>query len=146
MSLHKLTPNEGSTKKPRRVCRGIGSGLGKTGGRGTKGQKARRQIPAWFEGGQTPIHRRLPVKKGFRNPNKKVYSVINLDDLEKHYGAGETVTPESLYAKGIISPSKDGVKLLAFGELSKKVTVHVHKVSATAKAKVEAKGGEVVSL
>ena len=89
MSLHNLQPNEGSTKVRRRVCRGIGSGLGKTGGRGTKGQKARRQIPAWFEGGQTPIIRRLPVKKGFRNINHKEYAIINMDDLSKFFKDGD---------------------------------------------------------
>lgn len=146
MSLHKLSPNPGSTQRRRRVCRGIGSGLGKTGGRGTKGQKARRQIPAWFEGGQTPIHRRLPVKKGFRNPNHKVYSIINLDDLAKHFKAGDEVTPEKLMELGVIPGLQDGLKVLAFGELDKKLKVSAHKFSAQAKAKIEAAGGEVISL
>ncbi|MBN8690090.1 MAG: 50S ribosomal protein L15 [Armatimonadetes bacterium] len=146
MSLHKLTPNDGSTKRRRRVCRGIGSGLGKTGGRGTKGQKARRQIPAWFEGGQTPIHRRLPVKKGFRNINHKEYAIINLDDLEKHFSAGDSVTPEKLIKLGVIPGIKDGLKVLAFGSLSKKLTVSAHKLSAVASDKIKAAGGEVVVL
>ncbi len=146
MSLHKLSPIKGSTKTRRRVCRGIGSGLGKTGGRGTKGQKARRQIPAWFEGGQTPIHRRLPVKKGFRNINHKVFSIINMDDLSKFFKNGDEVTPEKLIATGLISKIQDGVKILAFGELDKKLKVTAHKFSAQAKAKIEAAGGEAISL
>ena len=146
MSLHNLQPNEGSTKVRRRVCRGIGSGLGKTGGRGTKGQKARRQIPAWFEGGQTPIIRRLPVKKGFRNINHKEYAIINMDDLSKFFKDGDEVNPEKLMATGIISKLQDGVKILAFGDLDKKLKVSAHKFSAAAKAKIEKAGGEVTSL
>ncbi|MBL8060221.1 MAG: 50S ribosomal protein L15 [Chthonomonas sp.] len=146
MSLHNLQPNDGSTKTRRRVCRGIGSGLGKTGGRGTKGQKARRQIPAWFEGGQTPIIRRLPVKKGFRNINHKEYAIINMDDLAKFFKDGDVVTPEKLIATGVISKLQDGVKILAFGDLDKKLKVSAHKFSAAAKAKIEKAGGEVTSL
>ena len=146
MSLHKLQPVEGSTKTRRRVCRGIGSGLGKTGGRGTKGQKARRQIPAWFEGGQTPIHRRLPVKKGFRNINHKVFAIINMDDLSKFFKNGDVVTPETLLATGLIQVAKDGVKILAFGELDKKLKVSAHRFSAQAQAKIEKAGGEVTLL
>ena len=146
MSLHRLQPGEGSTKTRRRVCRGIGSGLGKTGGRGTKGQKARRQIPAWFEGGQTPIHRRLPVKKGFRNINHKEYAIINMDDLSKFFKNGDEVTPEKLIATGLISKLQDGVKILAFGELDKKLKVSAHKFSAQAQAKIEKAGGEVTVM
>ncbi|MCA0359885.1 MAG: 50S ribosomal protein L15 [Armatimonadetes bacterium] len=146
MNLNDLTPNPGSTKRKRRVARGIGSGKGKTATRGTKGQKARRQIPAWFEGGQTPIHRRLPVKRGFRNINHKEYSIINLDDLENLFKAGDEVTPEKLLESGIISQLKDGVKVLAFGEVSKKLTVKAHKFSKQAAEKISAAGGEVVTL
>ena len=146
MNLNDLTPNPGSTKRKRRVARGIGSGKGKTATRGTKGQKARRQIPAWFEGGQTPIHRRLPVKRGFRNINHKEYSIINLDDLENLFKAGDEVTPEKLLESGIISQLKDGVKVLAFGEVSKKLTVKAHKFSKQAAEKIAAAGGEVVTL
>lgn len=146
MNLNDLTPNTGSTKRKRRVARGIGSGMGKTATRGTKGQKARRQIPAWFEGGQTPIHRRLPVKKGFRNINHKEYAIVNLDDLEKFFKAGETVTPELIVERGVMSDLKDGLKVLAFGELSKKLTVKAHKFSKTASAAIEKAGGEVVAL
>lgn len=146
MSLDELKPNEGSTKRRRRIARGIGSGMGKTATRGTKGQKARRQIPAWFEGGQTPIHRRLPVKKGFRNINHKEYSIVNMDDLEKLFKAGDTVTPEKLVELGIIHKSRDGVKILAFGELTKKLKISANKFSKTAVLKIEKAGGEVTTL
>lgn len=146
MNLNDLTPNPGSTKRKRRIARGIGSGKGKTATRGTKGQKARRQIPNWFEGGQTPIHRRLPVKKGFRNINHKEYAIVNLDDLEKFFKAGETVTPELVVERGVMSDLKDGLKVLAFGTLSHKLTVQAHKFSKTAQAAIEKAGGEVVTL
>jgi len=146
MNLNDLTPNPGSTKRKRRIARGIGSGMGKTATRGTKGQKARRQIPNWFEGGQTPIHRRLPVKKGFRNINHKEYAIVNLDDLEKHFKAGETVTPEAIVERGVMSDLKDGLKVLAFGELKIKLTVKANKFSKTAIAAIEKAGGEVVNL
>jgi large subunit ribosomal protein L15 len=141
MNLNDLKPNAGSTKRKRRVARGIGSGMGKTATRGTKGQKARRQVPAWFEGGQTPIHRRLPVKKGFRNINHKEYAIVNLDDLQKHFNNGEEVTPESVVAKGIVSKLQDGLKILAFGTLEKKLNVKAHKFSGAAKAAIEKAGG-----
>ncbi|MBS1710754.1 MAG: 50S ribosomal protein L15 [Armatimonadetes bacterium] len=146
MNLNDLTPNPGSTKRKRRIARGIGSGKGKTATRGTKGQKARRQIPNWFEGGQTPIHRRLPVKKGFRNINHKEYAIVNLDDLEKFFKAGETVTPQLVVERGVMSDLKDGLKVLAFGTLSHKLTVQAHKFSKTAQAAIEIAGGEVVTL
>ena len=82
MALHELRPAKNSTKRKKRIARGIGSGKGKTATRGTKGQKAKRNMPLWFEGGQTPIHRRLPVKKGFRNVNHKEYAIVNVDDLD----------------------------------------------------------------
>jgi len=142
MKLHELKPSQG--KKPRRrVARGIGSGLGKTAGRGTKGQKARRQIHPRFEGGQTPIQRRLPVKKGFRNVNQRVYAVVNLDDLEKLFKAGDEVTPEKLAAAGVISLGKDGVKILGFGELTKKLKVSAHAFSKSAEAAITGKGGSI---
>jgi large subunit ribosomal protein L15 len=146
MGLHDLKPAKGSTTRKRRVARGIGSGMGKTATRGTKGQKARRQIPALFEGGQTPIHRRLPVKKGFRNVNHKEYAIVNLDDLQKHFDKGAEVTPELLKEKGVIGSFKDGVKILAFGELDKKLKVSAHKFSASAKEAIEKAGGEAISL
>lgn len=146
MKLHELKPAEGSVKRRRRIGRGIGSGMGKTVTRGTKGQKARRQIPSHFEGGQTPIHRRLPVKKGFRNPNHKEFAIVNLDDLEKLFEAGAEVNPATLMATGIIPGMRDGVKILAFGTLSKKLKVSAHKFSKAAQAAIEKVGGEVTVL
>lgn len=144
--LHELRPAKNSTRPKRRIARGIGSGMGKTATRGTKGQKARRQINHWFEGGQTPIHRRLPVKKGFRNPNQIEYAVINLDDLEIHFEAKSEVTPEGLYSKGLIAKKRDGVKVLGFGKLEKKLTVKADRFSASAKAAIEKAGGEAILL
>jgi large subunit ribosomal protein L15 len=146
MSLNKFQPSEGSSFKKRRVGRGIGSGMGKTATRGTKGQKARRQIHPLFEGGQSPIQKRLPVKKGFRNINHKDFAIVNLDDLQNLFEEGAEITPETLIASGIIAKHKDGVKILAFGELSKKLTVRAHKFSKAAVAAIEAKGGEAVTL
>ena len=111
MGLHNFSPSPGSTFKKRRVARGIGSGMGKTATRGTKGQKARRQIHPNFEGGQSPIFRRLPVKKGFRNVNHKEFAIINLDDLELHFNAGDEVNPETIKAKGIADASKSAAQL-----------------------------------
>ena len=147
MGLHNFSPSPGSTFKKRRVARGIGSGMGKTATRGTKGQKARRQIHPNFEGGQSPIFRRLPVKKGFRNVNHKEFAIINLDDLELHFNAGDEVNPETIKAKGIADAAKmDGLKVLAFGTLTKKLKVSAHKFSSAAKAAIEANGGEAISL
>ena len=147
MGLHNFSPSPGSTFKKRRVARGIGSGLGKTATRGTKGQKARRQIHPNFEGGQSPIFRRLPVKKGFRNVNHKEFAIINLDELELHFNAGDEVNPETIKAKGIADASKmDGLKVLAFGTLTKTLKVSAHKFSSAAKAAIEANGGEAISL
>ena len=145
MGLHNFQPSPGSTTRKRRVARGIGSGMGKTATRGTKGQKARRQVHPNFEGGQTPIQRRLPVKKGFRNVNHKEYAVINLDDLDR-FEDGATIGPEALLEAGIINKVLDGVKILGWGELTKKVTVQAHRYSASAKAAIEAKGGEAQTL
>jgi large subunit ribosomal protein L15 len=146
VGLHNFEPSEGSSFKKRRVGRGIGSGMGKTATRGTKGQKARRQIHPNFEGGQSPIHRRLPVKKGFRNINHKEFAIVNLDDLNKLFEAGAEVTPEALVATGIISGVKDGVKILGFGELTKKLTVRAHRFSKSAQDAITSKGGEAVTL
>ena len=146
MGLHDIQPAKGSTKRKRRIARGIGSGMGKTATRGTKGQKARRQIHPNFEGGQTPIQRRLPVKKGFRNINQKEFAIVNLDDLEKLFERGDEVNPEKLLKTCIIHASKDGVKILGFGGLSKKLKVSAHKFSKSAQAAIEKAGGEVVQL
>lgn len=146
MRLNEFQPPKGNSFKKRRVARGIGSGMGKTATRGTKGQKARRQVHPNFEGGQTPIQRRLPVKKGFTNVNHKEYSVVNLDDLQKLFEAGAEVTPEALYKSGIVSKKKDGVKILAFGQLDKKLTVRAHKFSKAALEAITSKGGEAITL
>ncbi len=120
--------------------------MGKTATRGTKGQKARRQIHPNFEGGQSPIFRRLPVKKGFRNINHKEFAIVNLDDLEKLFNAGDEVTPESLEKTGIVTLNKDGVKILAFGTLTKKLTVKAHKFSKSATEAITKNGGEAIIL
>ncbi|MBI1756011.1 MAG: 50S ribosomal protein L15 [Fimbriimonas ginsengisoli] len=146
MKLHEFKPSPGSSTRKRRIARGIGSGMGKTATRGTKGQKARRQIHPNFEGGQTPIQRRLPVKKGFRNINHKEFAIVNLDDLEKLFKAGDEVTPENLIKTGIIPGVKDGVKVLGFGSLTKKLTVKAHKFSKSAQAAIAGKGGEAITL
>ncbi len=146
MGLHNFQPTPGSSRPKRRVGRGIGSGMGKTATRGAKGQKARRQVHPNFEGGQSPIQRRLPVKKGFRNINHKEYDIVNLDDLSKLFNDGDEVTVEGLKATGIIPADKDGVKILGFGELTKKLTVTAHKFSKSAAEAIEKKGGKVVTL
>jgi large subunit ribosomal protein L15 len=146
MKLHELKPSEGSKKRKVRVGRGIGSGLGKTAGRGTKGQKARRNIHPGFEGGQTPIHRRLPVKKGFRNINHIEYAVLNVGTLEEAFESGAEVNPETIREKGLVGNVKDGLKILGHGELKKKLKVSAHKFSKSAQEKIEKAGGEVTSL
>jgi large subunit ribosomal protein L15 len=146
MSLNNFQPSEGSTFRKRRIGRGIGSGMGKTCTRGTKGQKARRQIHPNFEGGQTPIQRRLPVKKGFRNINHKEYAIVNLDDLQKLFDAGAEVTPDALMKSGLIHAGMDGVKVLGFGELSKKLKVSAHKFSKSAQEAITKAGGEAITL
>lgn len=146
MGLESIRPPKGSTTRRKRVGRGIGSGKGKTATRGTKGQKARRQIHPNFEGGQTPIQRRLPVKKGFRNINQKEFAIVNLDDLERLFKAGDAVDPEKLIKSGIIPGLKDGVKVLGFGKLEKKLKVSAHKFSKSAQAAIEKAGGEAITL
>ncbi|HET6644800.1 MAG TPA: 50S ribosomal protein L15 [Fimbriimonadales bacterium] len=146
MHLHELKPEEGSKRKKVRVGRGIGSGLGKTCGRGTKGQSARRQIHPRFEGGQTPIHRRLPVKKGFRNPNSIEYAVLNLSALEEVFESGSEVNIDTVRAKGLVGNLKDGLKILGQGELTKKLKITAQAFSKAAEAKIQKAGGEVTKL
>lgn len=143
MKLHELSPAFGSTAEPKRKGRGAGSGNGKTGGRGHKGQKARSGggVRPGFEGGQMPLQRRLP-KRGFKNIFAAKYAIINVSDLEA-FDNGTVVTVDELKAKGLVSRTYDGVKLLGNGELTKKVTVKVAKASESAKAKIEAAGGKV---
>jgi large subunit ribosomal protein L15 len=144
--LHDLKPEKGSTQRRRRVGRGIGSGLGKTCGKGTKGQKTRTSIHPGFEGGQTPIHRRLPVKKGFRNPNQKEYAILNLNALEKAFNAGDEVSPDTVKAKGLVGDLGSGLKILGFGELTKKLKVSAHRFSKSAAEKIKNAGGEATTL
>ncbi|MEK4788306.1 50S ribosomal protein L15 [Bacillus sp. FSL K6-2971] len=141
MKLHELKPSEGSRKVRNRVGRGIGSGNGKTSGKGHKGQNARSGggVRPGFEGGQMPLFQRLP-KRGFTNINRKDYSVINLDRLNS-FDEGTEVTPELLLETGAISKLKAGVKILGNGKLEKKLTVKANKFSASAKEAIEAAGG-----
>ena len=145
MELKDLVPAEGSTKARKRVGRGPASGTGKTAGRGLNGQKSRSGggKGAGFEGGQTPLARRLPKLPGFRNPNRQVYIAVNVSRLEAKFDAGEVVDGDSLKAKGIIKHTDDLVKVLGDGEIKKALTVKVDKVSASAKQKIEAAGGKV---
>lgn len=147
MFIHDLKPNEGATKKKKRIGRGPGSGHGHTATKGHKGQKARSKVRAQFEGGQTPLHRRLPVKRGFRNPNAKEFTVLNLCVLEDMFDAGTVINPEMLLSTGTISKvEKDGLKILADGELTKAFTVKAHKFSKSAVEKIEAAGGTTEAM
>ncbi|PKR76578.1 50S ribosomal protein L15 [Halalkalibacillus sediminis] len=142
MKLHELKRSEGTRKKRNRVGRGMASGNGKTSGRGHKGQKARSGggVRPGFEGGQMPLFQRLP-KRGFTNVNRKDYSIVNLETLNR-FDEGTEVTPELLVESGVISKVKAGVKILGNGSLEKKLTVKAHKFSASAKEAVEAAGGQ----
>ena len=141
MELSNLKPNKGSRHARKRVGRGQGSGHGKMSSRGEKGQKSRSGYSRMlgFEGGQMPLHRRVP-KRGFTNIFKVEYSVVNVADLEKVFDAGATVDVEALRAAGLIR-GRRRVKILGNGELKKKLTVHVNKFSESAKSKIEAAGG-----
>ena len=143
MKLHTVHPNEGATFSKKRLGRGVGSGLGKTSGKGHKGQNARSGggVRPGFEGGQLPLFRRLP-KRGFSNAKfKTVYAVINLSDLNK-FEDGAIVTPEILKEMGILKNQLNGVKILGNGKLEKKLTVKAHKFSESAKESIEKMGGK----
>jgi len=144
ITLSNLKPAPGSTRARRRVGRGVGSGLGKTAGKGHKGHKARTggSTNPGFEGGQMPMYRRLP-KRGFTNPFKVVAQVVNLRQLDRL--AGAEVTPETLHAAGLVGEPSQPVKLLATGEVARVLTVKGLAVSASARAKIEAAGGTVVA-
>jgi large subunit ribosomal protein L15 len=150
MNLNELRDNPGARLKSKRLGRGIGSGKGKTSGKGVKGQKAREGVALnGFEGGQLPIYRRLP-KRGFRNIFRKEYSPLNLDTLDAAIVAGkldaaQPITEATLYAAGLASSDKNGVRLLANGTISRAITITVSGASATAKAAVEAAGGTVTT-
>jgi large subunit ribosomal protein L15 len=142
--LSRLKPPAGAKRPKRRVGRGPGSGVGKTCGRGTKGQKARSGggVPRWFEGGQMPLQRRLP-KRGFTNLFKKQYALVKVEALNR-FNDGEEVTPERLIEERLIKKVRDGVKILGNGELTKKLTVHAHRFTKSAEEKITAAGGSVV--
>jgi large subunit ribosomal protein L15 len=141
MSLSSLRPPKGATHAKKRVGRGQGSGHGKTAARGHKGAKSRSGFKhkRGFEGGQMPLHRRVP-KRGFHNPFREVYEVVNLDTLAERFEAGVEVTPELLLARGLVR-SDVRVKVLARGEIDKALTVRAHKFSGTAAEKIAAAGG-----
>ncbi len=143
MKLHDLQPAAGSKFTRKRVGRGTGSGLGKTSGRGHKGQNARSGggVRPGFEGGQNPLYRRLP-KRGFNNDRfATVYAIVNLDQLNG-FAEGTEVTPELLLSEGIIKNPKDGIKVLGGGDLTVKLTVKAHKFSQSAAEKIQAAGGK----
>ncbi|EUJ40811.1 50S ribosomal protein L15 [Brochothrix campestris] len=143
MKLHELKPSEGSRKVRHRVGRGSSSGMGKTSGRGQKGQNSRSGggVRLGFEGGQMPLFRRLP-KRGFTNINRKDYAVVNVETFNR-FEDGTVITPALLLETGVISKQLNGIKVLANGELTKKVTVQAHKFSQAAKEAIEAAGGSV---
>jgi large subunit ribosomal protein L15 len=144
LKVHHLRPAPGAKTAKTRVGRGEGS-KGKTAGRGTKGTTARYQVPASFEGGQTPLHMRLPKMRGFKNPFRVEYQVVNLDKLGALYPEGGSVSVEDLVAKGAVRKGQP-VKVLGTGELSVKVDVTVHAFSGSAKEKIAAAGGSTTEL
>lgn len=147
MDLSKLRPADGAVRERKRVGRGPGSGNGKTAGRGNKGAKSRSgfKFKRGFEGGQMPLHRRLP-KRGFTNTFRTEYAVVNLDQLEARFEAGATVTPEALREAGLVRARQLPVKILGRGEVTKALTVHAHKFSGKAAEKLAASGGKAESL
>jgi len=144
LKLHHLRPAPGAKTAKTRVGRGEGS-KGKTAGRGTKGTKARNQVPVAFEGGQMPIHMRLPKLKGFKNPFKVEFQVVNLDKISQLFPEGGSVTPETLVAAGAVRKNQP-VKVLGQGNLTVKVEVSANAFSSSAKEKIEAAGGTVTVL
>ena len=144
MKVHDLKPAPGAKTPSRRVGRGVGGKGGKTAGRGTKGQGARNNISPRFEGGQTPLHRRTPKAKGFRNPFRVEYAVVNLDHLED-LDAGDVVDPDVLRSRGVVA-KRGLVKILGRGTLSRKLTVRAHAFSASAVRAIEAAGGTAETL
>ncbi len=147
MGLDNLRPPDGARRKKKRVGRGEGSGKGVTAGRGHKGAKSRSGFKRkrGFEGGQMPLHRRVP-KRGFRNPFRTEYAVVNLDTLSERFDDGTEVTPELLRERRIVRRSRALIKVLARGEISKKLTVKAHRFSARAREAIDAAGGSVELL
>ncbi len=144
MNLHELSPAPGSKRKPKRLGMGIGSGTGKTAGKGHKGQKARagRSVSLHFEGGQMPLARRIP-KRGFSNFRfAQNYQTVNIKELEERFAAGDTVTSAELYVCRLISSTSKPVKILGDGDIAKGLNVKANAFSASAKTKIEAAGGK----
>jgi large subunit ribosomal protein L15 len=142
MRMHELQPPAGSTRERIRIGRGHGSGKVKTGGKGTKGQNARAGggVPPYFEGGQLPLIRKLPYRRGFRNPFRIEFREVNVQDLAD-FPAGSTVGPDEFETAGVLRGKTGPVKVLGLGELSVKLTVRAHKFSASARQKIETAGG-----
>jgi len=147
MGLSNLKPPAGAMHAKKRVGRGQGSGQGKTAGRGHKGAKSRSgfKFKRGFEGGQMPLHRRVP-KRGFHNPFRVEYDVVNLDTLGEHFDAGTVVTPDLLRQTGLVPGGATRIKVLARGEVGKQLTVHAHKFSGKAAEKIAAAGGSTEQL
>ncbi|OFW53810.1 MAG: 50S ribosomal protein L15 [Actinobacteria bacterium RBG_16_70_17] len=141
MKLHHLKPAPGSRRDAIRVGRGEAGRRGKTAGRGTKGSKARKNMPRWFEGGQMPLYRRLPKLRGFKRPEKESFAVINVERLNE-FRQGSTVGPEELRARGLVK-KRGRVKVLGEGELTKGLTVRAHAFSVGAVERIQAAGGTV---
>lgn len=148
MKLNDLRPDEGATRERKRVGRGKGSGQGKTAGRGQKGQNARSGggVPHYFEGGQLPLVRRLPFKRGFTNIFRVEYQEVNVDQLQDRFEAGADVTPETLAAAGLVREADGPVVILGRGELKKKLNVSAHRYTKSAREKIEKAGGSVAEL
>jgi large subunit ribosomal protein L15 len=144
MRIHELQAPDGATRERLRIGRGHGSGKVKTGGKGTKGQKARAGggVPPYFEGGQLPLIRKLPYRRGFRNPFRVAFREVNVRDLAE-FPAGSTVGPEEFEIAGVLRGKTGPVKVLGQGDITVKLTVRAHKFSAGARAKIEAAGGTV---
>ena len=147
MSLNDLRPPDGAKGRKKRIGRGPGSGTGKTAGRGHKGAKSRSGFrrKRGFEGGQMPLHRRVP-KRGFTNPCRVEYAVVNLDTIAEWFEAGAVVTPESLRDRGLVRRKRLRVKVLARGDVDKALTIHAHRFSAKAAEKIAAAGGATETL
>ena len=143
MKIHDLQPAPGSKKRAKRVARGIGGRGGKTAGRGMKGQRARNTVRVGFEGGQMPLHQRIPKLKGFKNPFRVEYQAVNLDAIEA--SDLDQISPETLHAHGLVG-KKSLVKVLGRGEVTRAVTVQAHAFSASAEAAITAAGGSVEKL
>jgi large subunit ribosomal protein L15 len=146
MRLNDLTPAAGARQTRKRIGRGVGSGWGKTAGRGSKGQNSRSGggVRPGYEGGQMPIHRRLP-KRGFKNIFKKIYAIVNIRDLER-FESGSVVDEAALVREGLVKGKRDGIKLLGQGEIDMPLTVKIHMISRSARAKIESAGGTVEVL